>query len=125
MALNVVEYKSSGIGGWFGKVYNGVRRRAQSTENSGTLSPNGARSRSKSPRGLGRIREEKSNNSSKRNISVATMPKKQQQKIAKRLDGLKTKKDLLRELDSSQQKLQKKLKQHANRVMQLKSGLIL
>ena len=107
----------SGIGGWFGKVYNNVaRRRAQSSENN-ELSPynNSHRNRSKSPQNLKNIKE-----NTKRNISVATMPQKQQEKIAKRLNGLHTKKDLLRELDSSQNKLQKKLKQHANKVMQLK-----
>mmetsp|Transcript_20524 Transcript_20524/g.32665 ORF Transcript_20524/g.32665 Transcript_20524/m.32665 type:complete len:1240 (-) Transcript_20524:181-3900(-) len=134
--------KSGGIGGFFGKVYSGWnqrRTRAQSSDNS--LSPDSSqkmkdRTRSKSPFGRRSSRDESggANNSkdkgaaandsgSKRNISVATMPKKQQEKIAKRLGGLHTKKDLLKELDSSMTKLQKKLKQHANRVMQLKSEI--
>merc|ERR1712228_764852 len=108
--------KESGIGGFFGKVVNGwsARKRAQSTDDE-----SGSKSRSRSP--FGKKKEEKKE--PKRNISVATMPKKQQEKIAKRLSGLHTKKDLLRELESSQIKLQKKLKQHAAKVMTLKSRM--
>ena len=124
--------KSGGFGGFFGKVYNGWnQRRARAQSNDGLASPpsNGSRSRSKSPRWNKRGKNKDSSasgsqaNSSKRNISVATMPKKQQEKIAKRLGGLHTKKDLMKELDSSMNKLQKKLKQHANKVMTLKGEI--
>lgn len=56
-------------------------------------------------------------------ISVASMPKKQQQKIAKRLGGLHTKKELLKELDSSMNKIQKKLKLHANKHVALEAEM--
>merc|ERR1712087_1068958 len=70
--------RESGIGGFFGKVVNGwsARKRAQSTDDE-----SGSKSRSRSP--FGKKKEEKKE--PKRNISVATMPKKQQEKIAKRL----------------------------------------
>eukprot|EP01083_Nonionella_stella_P280730 955018_1 len=45
------------------------------------------------------------------NISVASMPKKQEKKIAKRLGGLHTKPDLLRELETSYGKLVRMTKQ--------------
>ena len=59
----------------------------------------------------------------KRNISVANMPKSQRDKIAKRLNGLKSKKELQKELENSMLKLQKKLKHHATRVMNYKDEL--
>eukprot|EP00485_Elphidium_margaritaceum_P023189 CAMPEP_0202711498 /NCGR_PEP_ID=MMETSP1385-20130828/23297_1 /ASSEMBLY_ACC=CAM_ASM_000861 /TAXON_ID=933848 /ORGANISM="Elphidium margaritaceum" /LENGTH=1249 /DNA_ID=CAMNT_0049371245 /DNA_START=57 /DNA_END=3806 /DNA_ORIENTATION=+ len=118
-----------GIGSFLGNLYR--RARAQSTDIS---APNSAfsaehqraRARSKSPfagGGGGKNGSNASQPNEKRNISVATMPKKQQERIAKRLNGLHDKKSLLKELDNSVAKLQKKLKQHADQVMQLKSQI--
>eukprot|EP01083_Nonionella_stella_P092556 259152_1 len=99
LPAEAVVKSGGGIFGFFGKVSNGwsSRKRSQSED----------------------VKQDKEQLKD-RNISVATMPKKQEEKIAKRLGGLHTKKDLLRELESSSGKLQKKLKQHAAKVMQLR-----
>eukprot|EP00487_Bulimina_marginata_P010443 TRINITY_DN5432_c0_g1_i1.p1 TRINITY_DN5432_c0_g1~~TRINITY_DN5432_c0_g1_i1.p1 ORF type:complete len:176 (+),score=34.55 TRINITY_DN5432_c0_g1_i1:56-529(+) len=59
---------SGGIGGFLGKVYNGwsARRRAQSTENSSSLSPDNMKDRTRSKSPFGR-----SKNGQKRKVRLA------------------------------------------------------
>ena len=121
----------SGIGGFVGKLLSRNRGRSEVDDQKGSLKqrtksprprPFGKKGKGFGPSGSAKA-EEANGGASNKKISVATMPKKQQQKIAKRLGGLHSKRELLRELDSSQKKLQKKLKLHANKVMALKAEM--
>lgn len=89
------EFTSTGIGGFISKGVSKIaafsRRRAQSNEDLHVMGDgynHVTQSRSRSPFGRKRNDQKQMVVNNKRNISVANMPKKQQEKIARRLGGL-------------------------------------